>query len=183
MSYDREVLLKDCVRVSEAARCAGLRLEGKLKEILHELHGSHITRHGYIYASDDKAFLRATHPGLSEETLSHFDAAFTDVMKVGARELLGDPSPLTRLSEAAEALREALGGGRGGDLVTLAQAAGMVHRAKRSLERYKSKGLPMPTVDGGGGRPDLWDWAVLRPWLEEEFGFRLPATFPARRGS
>ena len=39
------------------------------------------------------------------------------------------------------------------DLVTLNQAAGMVHRDKRTLERYKTKGeLPAPAVEGGGGR-------------------------------
>src|SRR5215213_6136420 len=35
------------------------------------------------------------------------------------------------------------------DLVTLNQAAGIVHRSKRSLERYKTQGkLPDPAVEG-----------------------------------
>jgi hypothetical protein len=68
------------------------------------------------------------------------------------------------------------------DLVTLNQAAGMVHRSKRTLEVYKTEGrLPAPTVEGGGGRPDLWDWAVIRPWLTQTFGINLPESFPANR--
>ena len=68
------------------------------------------------------------------------------------------------------------------DLVTLTQAAAMVHRNKRTLERYKTKGtLPAPAVEGGGGKPDLYDWSVLRPWLEQTFGIKLPETHPANR--
>ena len=67
------------------------------------------------------------------------------------------------------------------DLVTLAQAASMAHRRKRSLEHYKKRDLPLPQVEGGGGRPALWEWAVIRPWLESTFGLRLPSTFPANR--
>jgi hypothetical protein len=59
----------------------------------------------------------------------------------------------------------------------------MVHRVKRTLERYKTKGkLPAPKVEGGGGKPDLYDWKILRPWLEEIFGIKLPETHPANRG-
>ena len=40
------------------------------------------------------------------------------------------------------------------DLVTLDQAAAMVHRSKRTLERHKTKGtLPDPAVQGGAGGP------------------------------
>ena len=68
------------------------------------------------------------------------------------------------------------------DLVTLDQAAAAVHRTKRTLEHYKTKGtLPAPTVEGGGGKPDLWDWKILRPWLEETFRITLPETYPANR--
>lgn len=66
--------------------------------------------------------------------------------------------------------------------VTLDQAAGMVHKSKRTLERYKTKGtLPKPAVEGGGGRADLYDWSTMRPWLIETFGVQLPIEFPARR--
>jgi hypothetical protein len=95
---------------------------------------------------------------------------------------------LDELERASAALGEVLErrpteGKTARDLVTLAQAAGMVHRAKRTLEHYKSTGMPLPTVEGGGGRPDLWDWEVIRPWLEAEFGINLPETFPAGRRS
>ena len=65
------------------------------------------------------------------------------------------------------------------DLVSLDQAAAAVHRGKRTLERRKTEGtLPPPASEGGGGKPDLWDWSTLRPWLEKEFGINLPQRFP-----
>ena len=68
------------------------------------------------------------------------------------------------------------------DLVTLDQAAAAVHRKKRTLERRKTNGkLPPPSVEGGGGKPDLWDWSTLRPWLTKEFGVVLPERYPAIR--
>jgi hypothetical protein len=40
------------------------------------------------------------------------------------------------------------------DLVTLDQAAAIVHRSKRTLERQKTKGgLPAPVIEGGVGTP------------------------------
>jgi hypothetical protein len=68
------------------------------------------------------------------------------------------------------------------DYVTLDQAAAAAHKSKRTLERRKTEGkLPPPSVEGGGGEPDLWDWSVMRVWLQEEFRVMLPARFPARR--
>ncbi|GAC1473484.1 MAG: hypothetical protein NVSMB9_22180 [Isosphaeraceae bacterium] len=66
------------------------------------------------------------------------------------------------------------------DLVTLDQAASMVHTSKRTLERYKTKGtLPAPVVEGGGGRADRYLWSTIGPWLEEKFGIKQPAKYPA----
>jgi hypothetical protein len=60
------------------------------------------------------------------------------------------------------------------DYVTLFQAAKMVKKSKRTLEGYKTKGsLPAPVVEGGGGQADLYDWAIMRPWLADTFGFNL----------
>jgi hypothetical protein len=68
------------------------------------------------------------------------------------------------------------------DFVTLDQAAGMVHKSKRTLERYKTSGeLPDPTVEGGAGRADLWEWQTMRAWLTTTFGIELPERFPASR--
>jgi hypothetical protein len=68
------------------------------------------------------------------------------------------------------------------DLVTLSQAAAMVHKTKRALEHYKSSGeLPDPAVDGGGGQAALYDWKILGPWLQSKFGIVQPPTFPANR--
>jgi len=66
------------------------------------------------------------------------------------------------------------------DLVTLDQAAGSVCRQKRTLEHYKRRGeLPAPTVKGRGGKPDLWEWKVMRSWLTKTFSIDLPEQFPA----
>ena len=65
----------------------------------------------------------------------------------------------------------------GTELVTLDQCAAMV---ARSLETYL-KNMPRPTVKGGGGKPHLWSWPVVRPWLEKKFGIRLPEHHPACR--
>jgi hypothetical protein len=69
------------------------------------------------------------------------------------------------------------------DLVTLDQAAAGAKRSKRTLERYKTKGkLPAPVVEGGAGKPDLYDWPTMRNWIESEFGVpNLPEVFPANR--
>jgi hypothetical protein len=65
------------------------------------------------------------------------------------------------------------------DLVTLDQMAAAVSRSKRTLERHKTNGtLPEPYSEGGGGKFALYDWKVVRPWLEAEFGVTLPVRFP-----
>jgi hypothetical protein len=64
------------------------------------------------------------------------------------------------------------------DLVRLDQAAAAVHVSKRTLERCKTQGtLPEPTVEGGGGRPALYDWKIMRPWLTKKFGVILPERY------
>jgi hypothetical protein len=65
--------------------------------------------------------------------------------------------------------------------VTLDQAAALVNRNKRTLERKKKK-MPAPAVKGGGGKPTEWIWSELRPWLEKEFGRRLPEVPPHAAG-
>jgi hypothetical protein len=65
------------------------------------------------------------------------------------------------------------------DRVTLDQAASMVHRVKRTLEHYKTNGkLPAPAVEGNYGQAHLWDWDVMRPWLEATFNTKLPVRSP-----
>lgn len=67
-------------------------------------------------------------------------------------------------------------------LVTLSQAADAVGRAKRTLEKHKSRGMPRPVVAGGRGRPGLWKWSDLRPWLAERFHVTVPEEPPLKRG-
>ena len=64
--------------------------------------------------------------------------------------------------------------------VTLNQAAAIVNRQKKSLERYLYKEmLPPPDVEGGGGKPHEWKWSRLRPCLELIYKKQLPAKFPS----
>jgi hypothetical protein len=54
-------------------------------------------------------------------------------------------------------------------LVTLDQAAAIVNRSTRTLERYKKRGMPEPRVRGQGGKFHEYSWAEMRVWLEETF--------------
>jgi hypothetical protein len=62
--------------------------------------------------------------------------------------------------------------------VTLQQAAAIVSRSKRTLEKHKAE-MPVPRISDGGGKPDEWAWSELRPWLEKYSGRTLPSRFPA----
>jgi hypothetical protein len=92
-------------------------------------------------------------------------------------------SPQTdQLKAALVRVEHRLRTGRKQDLVTLDQAAAMVSRSKRTLEKYKSKeSFPRPAVEGGGGKPDFWHWTDMRRWLEGEFDVELPEKHPANR--
>lgn len=84
------------------------------------------------------------------------------------REQLGD-----------EDFQEIVSGPQPKQYVRLGQMAAIVQRGKRTLEREKTKGeLPPPTIEGGGGKPDEWEWSIIRPWLETKYGRCLPARFP-----
>jgi hypothetical protein len=70
--------------------------------------------------------------------------------------------------------------------ITLDQAAALINRKKKTLERYlndpsyKKFQMPQPEVEGGGGKPHEWLWSTLRPWLESTFARKLPERFPRR---
>lgn len=60
--------------------------------------------------------------------------------------------------------------------VTLSQVAPLVNRHKKTLEKLKTRErnpLPAPDVEGGGGKPDEWEWAALKVWLEAEFNRKI----------
>jgi len=65
-------------------------------------------------------------------------------------------------------------------LVTLAQAAAIVSRSKRTLERWVKDDphFPLPDCEGGGGRPSEWEWRRLRDYLEKKTRRQLPERFP-----
>lgn len=99
------------------------------------------------------------------------------------------PSPGRANSAQAEGW-ESHGEGRGrnepDDYVTLDQAAGLVNRSKKTLERYLNhpkqgqERMPQPDVEGTGGKPHEWKWSALRPWLERNFERPLPERLPSR---
>ena len=67
--------------------------------------------------------------------------------------------------------------------VTLDQAAAIVNRSKKTLEREKNKPgttMPKPEVEGGGGRADEWVWTSIRRWLESTYQKALPMVFPKK---
>ena len=63
--------------------------------------------------------------------------------------------------------------------VTLDQAAAMVRRNKRTLERLR-KLMPAPQIVGKRGQAHMWRWSALRPWLEDRFRVTLPERFPGK---
>lgn len=67
-------------------------------------------------------------------------------------------------------------------LVRLDQMAAAVNRSKKTLERLKADGkLPQPDVEGGGGKPDEWNWSNVKPILEQRYNRKLPDCFPSLR--
>ncbi len=65
----------------------------------------------------------------------------------------------------------------GQTLVTLEQIGAVLQRSQRVLQKYRHA-FPSPQVLGTRGRPDRWDWAEIRPWLQSTFGLCLPRSFP-----
>ena len=64
-------------------------------------------------------------------------------------------------------------------LVDLDQIGNAVGLTKRSMEHYLDR-MPAPATGRRRGRVTRWDWAVVRPWLLQEFGagIRLPERYP-----
>jgi hypothetical protein len=208
MLFDRDEFLKQCEVAAKAVKYARrwwASRDGEsltlLNDKLDSLNISNLGRNHFYRSKELRAEFLEDNPHLKDPLKDFEDAvgSFYPSWWKAANphpSFPGEPDPKA-LEKAARALEEAvatLSAALGGnstampvacDRVTLAQAAGIVHRAKRTLEHYKTKGLPLPTVEGGGGRPDLWDWEVIRPWLEKEFRIDLSMyeTFPASRRS
>jgi hypothetical protein len=86
-----------------------------------------------------------------------------------------------RAAEAARADNLNKDGQAAAQYVTLDQAAALVNRRKKTLERHfnNDPDAPQPDVEGGGGRAHEWRWDRLRTWLENTFSRPLPARFPS----
>jgi hypothetical protein len=66
------------------------------------------------------------------------------------------------------------------DYIDLDQAAALVNRSKRTLER-KVDEMPKPAIRGTGGKKHEWLYPELRPWLQQEFNKILPERPPHAR--
>jgi hypothetical protein len=65
------------------------------------------------------------------------------------------------------------------DYIQLDEAAALVKRQKKTLERALAAGrMPQPDIEGGGGKPHEWEYLKLKPWLEMTYGKRLPLRPP-----
>jgi hypothetical protein len=105
-----------------------------------------------------------------------------DITNGKAREIVLALDVLEGILEAdngSGAKREATGDGEPPDYIDLDQAAALVGRSKRTLERRLSaRNNPMPPADidrGGGGKKNEWIYATLKPWLEKEYSRKLPS--------
>jgi hypothetical protein len=93
---------------------------------------------------------------------------------VDRREIINMPLPEFVQAAKQPALPECF--------VTLLQAASMVNKTKNALEkRAKKSPMPLPEVEGGGGKAAEWKWSTIRPWLEKEFRRQLPVDLPSDR--
>jgi len=65
--------------------------------------------------------------------------------------------------------------------VTLQQAAPLVSKHKRTLERWQKEdsNFPLPEVQGQGGTASLWKWSILRLYLQERTKLALPEYHPS----
>lgn len=182
-----------------------------LRERVQKLGNADITGRDLAIPMLQRAVrIAAEHPDLfnADEGLGRFIAA---VMEVSSRSAsaarrtlavtlrkevlepeLSDTSPEER-AEATNALPtgEVPEGGEASgtderqlQYVTADQIAAIVNRSKRTLEKHAAREknpLPDPDISGGGGKPNEWLWASVRPWLEAEYGRKLPLVYPGMR--
>ncbi|HEV7299233.1 MAG TPA: hypothetical protein VGN72_07705 [Tepidisphaeraceae bacterium] len=69
-----------------------------------------------------------------------------------------------------------------GDLISMDQAAALVGRTKRTVQGWNEiDPMPLPEVEGGGGKRHEYSYAKLKPWLEQHSGRKLPDQLPDLR--
>jgi hypothetical protein len=146
----------------------------------------HLVRYvSSVGTSHDLEMLRtciATMREMADRAAAEAQCDLRESEAAGVAEEPESPAPVVRMATTPSSNRAA-GDGKPVkplDLVTLNQAAAIVCHKKRSLEKY-GKRLPTPHVKGGSGKAHLYDWDVMRPWLEAEYHVSLPARYPANR--
>lgn len=94
---------------------------------------------------------------------------------------------MARLRADVAGLLEAVRGGAGGlpfdptpaeQLVSLNQIGALVNRTKDTMRHYVPR-MPPARHAGVRNHAALWAWDEVRPWLEGQFGRRLPERFPS----
>jgi hypothetical protein len=98
------------------------------------------------------------------------------------------PDNLNRVNKLAEAHDEAMGklermlrsAGRTPECISLQQAAELVGVDQNTLRRWLrlKPGAPAPAVEGGRGKPYLYEWGPMRHWLQQTTGQKLPKRVP-----
>jgi predicted DNA-binding transcriptional regulator AlpA len=125
-------------------------------------------------------FIRTGHPGLVNSAfqvlrrlqglavrkeLARAEASKTQIFSPPAKAMETLPHPTEISSPVTH------------DMIDLDQAAALVNRSKRTLERAQkdqTKKMPLPSIQGIGGRKSEWRYSELKPWLETEYDRKLP---------
>jgi hypothetical protein len=148
--------------------------EAESRDIYREARRRALAFAGLVPAVLDR-FPEASDPILGlQEIRAWFAAVDKRIKSPGLGKAVADPveqpAPNGPAAHDPEAPSELM------NLVTLDQAAALVNRAARTLERYKRRGLPKPLVRGGGGKPHEYLWPEMREWLQKTFDRAIPET-------
>jgi hypothetical protein len=132
-------------------------------DTIYQLHGDTHTVISRLYSQKVEA---------TKSIVAIIEQRIAKWSKISTGPVAGEP-PKDRATHSAETDPGVV------DYVDLDQAAALVNRGKKTLERkIKSGKMLAPDVEGGGGKKHEWDYAKLKPWLEKEYGKLLPPRPP-----